>query len=214
MNNISDKDNLLMQIDRLKRTNLLWKTIHDVRLLAYQNHDIQTFLDGLCEVLIQRRGYNSAWVFIINEEQQSIHFSRKGITTKFENLKIDLVKGIYPSCANIALASLKPFVENDPITNCQKCPLSQSYTDCGAITIPLVNDGYFHGILSVSIPLIHLNDSDEMDILCELSSEIKLTFKSLSTELRANVYVSNFKTITDALPTPMSWLAEIIAIKW
>jgi two-component system sensor histidine kinase/response regulator len=167
---------------RIEHLNAVLQAIRNVNQLIAREKDRDKLLKGICNTLIQTRGYDYAWLAILDESGGLVTTAEAGLGQDFLPMVEQLKGGQLPDCAQRALRQPKVAVTEDPASTCTYCPLVSNYQGRGAITIRLEHRGKVYGVLCVSIPQALVADEEEQSLVKELASDIAFALHNIEVE--------------------------------
>jgi PAS domain S-box-containing protein len=167
---------------RLNRLNLLMKTIRNVNQLLVREKDRTRLLQGICDNLVQNRGYYNAWVAMLDESERLVATVESGLGKDFLPLAAQLKGGEMTKCGRRALGQPGLVLTQDPFSECLDCPLSRKYAGRSAITLRMEHGGKLYGIISVSIPVEAAADHEEHVLLGEVAGDIAFGLHTIQLE--------------------------------
>jgi PAS domain S-box-containing protein len=158
--------------DKTERLNLVLRTIRNVNRLLVKEKDPIKLLRGICDNLVENRGYFNTWIALFDVSGVLTHIAESGLGEQLSPLIERIQKGELPGCMrNIFKKSASQIIE-DPASTCSDCPLSQNYAGRGGITTRLRYGGRTYGVLSASIPKHFVTDSKEKELFEEVAGDI------------------------------------------
>ncbi len=167
---------------RIQRLNLILRAIRNVNQLLIKVKDRKTLIQGVCESLIETRGYYNAWIALLDTSQRLILHAEAGMDHAFEPMMKRLEQGQLTECARKAQDQAGVVIIEDPVSDCSDCPLAEQYAGRGAMTVRLEHAGKIHGILSISIPKRMVPDSEERKLVEDLSKDIAFGLHNIQLE--------------------------------
>ena len=168
--------------ERLERLNLVLRTIRNVNQLLVKEKDRTKLLQGVCNNLVENRGYYNAWIAIIERSGAEMTIFEAGFDNKSSPFVEPLKMNNLTDCAQRALSQTGVVVTNDPESVCTDCPLSSSYAGRGAMSIRLEHAGKVYGMLNASIPKSFVSDEEEQSLFEEIAGDIAFALHNI--ELR------------------------------
>jgi len=179
------KNKAAERIHAEKRITHLKRALHAIRKvnqLIVRETDRDRLLNGICQRLIDTRGYFNTWIALMDEKSQVITTAQAGLGDTFKPLADLLKAGTLTSCGTKALTQQGVVVTRDPHTTCTDCPLSNHYKGRGAMTVRLEHQGSIYGLLSASIPRAFLDDQEELSLLHDVATDIAFALHSMELE--------------------------------
>jgi PAS domain S-box-containing protein len=167
---------------RLNRLNLVMRTIRNVNQLLAKEKDRTRLLQGICDTLVKNRGYYNAWVATLDESGRLVTSAESGLGKGFLPLVAQFKRGEMTKCGCRALGKEGAVLTQDPISECEDCPLSKKYVGRSAITLRIEHGRKTYGILSVSIPADVVTDKEEHGLLEEVSGDIAFGLHTIGLE--------------------------------
>ncbi|MCC6346647.1 MAG: EAL domain-containing protein [Nitrospirales bacterium] len=146
---------------RMLRINTVLRTACSLNQLMLQQNDEEVLLREICGLLTGSRGYNNAWIVLLDKSKRLVTL-REAVPEKgFDEIARGMHDGKWPPCTQRALDP--PDVEailNTP-SSCNGCPLAESYRGGKGMSVRLEHSGRLYGFLVVSVPAHGIDDDDE-----------------------------------------------------
>jgi PAS domain S-box-containing protein len=168
--------------ERANRLNLVMRTIRNVNQLLAKEKNCTRLLQGICDSLVENRGYYNAWVARLDESGKLLTSAESGLGKEFFPLVEQFKRGEMTRCGRKALAQSGVVLTRDPLSECADCPLSKKYAGRAAITVRMEHGGKIYGLLSVSIPIEVATDQEEHGLLEEFSGDIAFGLHTIELE--------------------------------
>ena len=166
----------------MQRLNLVLHAIQSVNQLIIKEKNRDRLLKGICDSLVETRGYYNAWVALLDDSQKLITAAEAGLGDTFSLLAEQLNRGDLTSCCETALKESGAFVTSDPASTCANCPLVKGYAGRGAISARLEYRGRVYGMLSASVPGRFTTSTEERSLFEELVGNIAFALHSIELE--------------------------------
>lgn len=168
----------------MQRLNHVLRAIQSVNKLIIQEKDRKKLLKGICDSLVETRGYYNAWVALLGRSRKLTMAAEAGLGEAFAPLVEQLKRGDLTSCAEATLVESGTFVTGDPATDCINCPLAQGYAGRGAISARLEYNGKVYGLLSASVPGRFASGPEERSLFKEVAGNIAFALHNIELEER------------------------------
>ena len=162
------------EIKKIKRLNLVLRAFRDIGRLLVTQDDKQKLIDGICRILVEKRGYYNAWIGLMDEEGLVRLIAQEGFNNHFDPMRRLLMEKRFTRCIQKTLESEEVFSVADPVKECPDCMLSKNYSGRGSMAVRLSHEGKNYGFLVLSIPQALNQDETEKCIVKEISDDIAL----------------------------------------
>lgn len=167
----------------LEHINRVLHAIRKVNRLIAKEKDTDRLLRGVCENLIETRGFHYAWIVLLNKKE-IIKTAEVRLGKNFQTLSDRLKQGNLPSCGKRALSKPGVVVTEEPASDsaCAGCPLADRCIDRGAMTVRLEHGRDIYGIIGVSVPKNFISDAEEQSLIKEMADDIALALHGIGME--------------------------------
>jgi len=160
------------KVEKIERLNLLLNAFRDVGRLLVSENDREKLIRGICDVLVERRGYYNVWIGLFDRDKKVELVVSSGFDSMFETMEAHLKRQEFVRCIQKTITSARVFAVHDPIKECTDCVLSQNYTDRGALAVQLAYEGINYGFMVLSTPRKLAMDETEKTIIKEVGDDI------------------------------------------
>lgn len=162
--------------NQIQHLNQVLRSIRGVNSLITKEKDYNKLMQGICDSLVETRGYNNAWITNLNNGEIVL----KAHTMQGSNISL-LRKCLSEKptirCVSSALEnSGVQLIENLKFCN---CPLSQNHANDSAFSKQLEYKGKTYGTITVSIPRTYAHSLEEQKLFNALTSDISYALFNL-----------------------------------
>lgn len=178
---VEDVTDHRMADEKVDHLNRVLSAIRNVNQIIVREKNLQPLLKGVCENLIETRGYKAAWIALLNDSGAAEETTEAGLGKEFIPIDEKLRNGKLPECGNKALKQSEVFVTKSPNVECRSCPLSHDANEA-VICSRLEYDKKVFGLLSVTIPAHLCEEQEELLLLKEVSDDIAYALRALHLE--------------------------------
>ena len=168
--------------ESIKHLNLVLRAIRNVNQLITREKDRNKLIQGICDILIETRGYHNAWIALFDEHERLVTTAEAGLGNDFLPMIDNLKSGKITDCGRKAFVQSEVIAIEDPASTCADCPLSAMYSGKGAMTIRLEHEGRVYGLLSASIPRNYITNKEEHSLFQEVSGDIAYALYNIELE--------------------------------
>ena len=162
--------------------NRVLHAIRKVNQVIIREKDRARLLEGICDTLVETRGYYHAWVALLDERGECVNTAESGLGKDFLPMAERLRRGELPDCAKRALTQSEVVVTEDPPSACGDCPLADKYASRAAITVRIEYGGKVYGLLNVSVPIAFTTPGEEQLLFQEVATDIAFALHDLELE--------------------------------
>jgi two-component system cell cycle sensor histidine kinase/response regulator CckA len=167
---------------RLQHLNLVLFAIRKVNQLITRESDCNRLLQGACERMVSTRGYDSAWIVLLDESKKVVSYAEAGIGEDFLPLEEQLRHSKLPICSRKALTQSGSVITQDTTASCADCPLAHRHTPRGELTSRMEHSGHIYGLVTVSGPAGMVTDKEEIELFEEVTADIALGLSNIKRE--------------------------------
>ncbi len=158
--------------EKVEHLNLVLHAMGRINRLMMEERDAGRLLRGICEALVENRGYYNAWIAVLDENDRLVQAEEDGLGEAFSPLKRMLERGELTDQARKALGRPGVVLTDNPSSTCTDCPLSPAHRGRCAMTTRLGYEDRVYGLLSVSIPRALRAHPEEYALLENVASDI------------------------------------------
>jgi PAS domain S-box-containing protein len=182
--------------------NAILGAIRNVNQLIVREKDSDRLIQRTCENLIETRGYYSAWIALVDENQRFLTAAEAGLGESFSPAIEMMKRGEFTRCGLNALKQSGIIIVKDIAADCADCPLVGAYSGRAGMAIRLEHRDMIYGIISVSIPAEMAADADEQSLFNEVAGDIALALRDMELEgarKRAEEALREAKTFAESV---------------
>ncbi len=164
---------------KLQHLTQVLRAIRNVNQLIIREKDRDKPLKGVCNNLVETRGYSNAWITLLDESGKLVTHAESGLGKDFLPMVERLKHGELSTCMQRALKQSEPVVTEDPVSTCTDCPLSANSAGRSAAIVRLEYERKVYGLLSVSVSRETATDVKELGLFHELATDIAFALHSM-----------------------------------
>jgi CheY-like chemotaxis protein len=168
--------------ERVKHLNLVLVAIRKVNQLIVHEKDTDRLLQGVCDNLIENRGYYNAWIVLLDDTGRPLATAEAALGKDFSPIVKLLKSGKMTDCAKKVQMQQEIVITKDPFSTCTDCPLAKRYRGRGGYTAKLEHGGKIYGLLTVSIPGDFAADEEEQSLFGEVAGDIGYALHNMELE--------------------------------
>ncbi|HUS04045.1 MAG TPA: PAS domain S-box protein [Dehalococcoidia bacterium] len=167
--------------EELIHLNLVLLAIRSVNQLIAREKDRKKLIQGICSGLIETRGYDSAWIALVDEKGGLVYAAQEGVGKDFSAMVDRLKRGELPGCIDKAAVQSDMVVMARPAIECSGCPLVNICADKATMIARLECEGHTYGYVNISIPPEMVTD-EERSLFAEMAGDISFALHDIQME--------------------------------
>lgn len=199
--------------EKVEHLNLVLRAIRRVNQLIVREKNRERLLKGVCNNLIETRGYYNAWIVLLDEEGKFKTCVEAGLGKDFLPMIELLKRGKLTTCSQKALKQQEVVITENPASTYTECPLAQKYSGRAGFAIRLEHSGKIYGLITVSIPVHLAADKEEQSLFEEVAEDIAFGLHNIELEEERKQVEENIKNAKDELQIIMDSVPAIIFYK-
>jgi PAS domain S-box-containing protein len=166
----------------LSNLNAVLRALRNVSQLIVHEKDPQRLVQRACELLVETRGYASAWIGLHRAGEAGPYHGAAGWSASHAPFLAKIGQGWAPPCEARTVSSEHGVTILDPSATCPDCPLSRQYGHSAGACTALRHEGRVLGVLAVASPVNTLVTAEEGALLYELAGDIAFAIHSIEGE--------------------------------
>jgi len=170
--------------ERERYLNAILRAIRGVNQLITREKDRGALINEACSILVSSRGFNSAWITLVDESGKLLNMAGNGLNEGHMCLGEAIGRGEWPVCVEMAKSESGIVVIEDVSSICPGCLLFDKYKNHGAFASRLEQVGKNYGFMVVSLPGEIAADKEEQGLFKEVVGDIAFALYSIDLEER------------------------------
>jgi PAS domain S-box-containing protein len=163
--------------------NSVLRALREVNQLITRESDRERLIQKTCDVLVGTRGYEKAWILLVDEKRNPLLVAGAGLGEEFRIFTEQMRSGKYPYCVKKLWSAKKPFMTYDRNSSQhQDCILAESHSNRDVYTSRLEYEGKIYGMLGLTLPSHTVADDEELSLFLELCSDISFALATIEKE--------------------------------
>ncbi len=169
---------------RTNRLNHILRTIRQIDRLVVQEDDRDRLVQRICENLTEMRGYQEAWIVLLDRKGKVESIAKSGPNTIFSSLQAQQAGGgDLPGCVRQALTQPETLIVRCSAEVCHPCSLDGLCTPAEMIWIRLEYQTRIYGLLGVAVPAWFTVDEEERFLLFDITQDVSMALRRLELEV-------------------------------
>lgn len=160
------------KIKKIQHLNLVLRAFRDVGRLLITQKDRQKLINGICNILVEKRGYYNTWIALLDDDGNVNMIAKSGFNNHFDQMRSKLENKDFTRCIQKTLESQDVFSVEDPVKECSKCLFSKDYSGRASMSVRLTHEKKNYGFMVLSIPRELSLDKTEKSIVKEIADDI------------------------------------------
>jgi two-component system, cell cycle sensor histidine kinase and response regulator CckA len=169
---------------RVGGLNAILRAVRSVNQLITREKDRKTMIDEACFILVSSRGFNSAWIALVDETGKLLTMTGNVQNEKYMKMAEAIKRDEWPFCTEKAMEESGIVVIEAGSTVCRDCLLSDDCRGHGAFVARIRQDEKNYGFMVVSLPVHIVADQEEQQLFKEAVSDIAFALYNIELEER------------------------------
>jgi PAS domain S-box-containing protein len=208
----STSEQLGQKVTDLEQLKRVLQAIRNVNKLITHERDRDNLIQGICECLIETRGYYNAWIVLFDDNKKVMTYAEAGLGEDFLHIVTQFRFGHLPHCAEQAFSQYGIIAIENPEHSCPDCLLSKHYSGRSSMSSRLECSGVVYGLLTVSILPEFVNDEEEHELLLEVSDDIGYALNAIELEEKRVQAEKEIRESRNFLRSTLDGLSANVAI--
>ncbi|MBV5307242.1 MAG: PAS domain S-box protein [Desulfobulbaceae bacterium] len=167
------RKHLLTEKQQVAHLSVLLQTIIDLHRLIGQEKEKDKLIQACCELLVASRGYASAWIILLAQDEKIEFSAESGLYHSMDALQKQISLGGLPPCVVECRRKQPEIVAIEASTSfCQHCPMANNYPSSGLMCVALEHNSRVFGFLNVSLAPELIGDQEEQRRFSEIAGDI------------------------------------------
>ncbi|MBI4188865.1 MAG: PAS domain S-box protein, partial [Chloroflexi bacterium] len=159
------------------------RSIRNVNQLITREKDRESLIQQSCDLLVQRQGYERAWILLLDENRNRVTAVGTGFDEDTAAFLKQLETGNYPVCVMELLGQEQAFMAYDqPGRQHPGCVLADDHSSRGVFRCKLEYGGKLYGVFGVALPSGAVFDKEEQNLFLELCGDITFALANIESE--------------------------------
>jgi len=150
------------------------ETVRNVDKLIVIEKERDSLLKKTCDTLIHTRGYDTAIIGFLDNENNFTTVVGSGLEDKVLSIREHLISGHLPSCVENALSGNDPFYALSILLTCKMDMPRDDYPNRDTVIVRIRHADKLFGLLYVSLAADIAIDYEEVELLMEVAGDIGL----------------------------------------
>lgn len=168
---------------QLMYLNQVLRAVRHVNQLITQEHDPEKLLVGVCNCLVDTRGYRGAWIVRADAAGNVLQAHQAGVNGDFEAFSEALRQGYRPPCWERVLLAPDGNIAIE-LCDCLDCGFPAPSAGYGRLVARLEHDNVRYGFLATILPIARLQNEEERTLFEELAGDIAFALHNIEAEAR------------------------------
>ncbi len=171
--------------ENIKHLNLVLNAIRNIDQLIIHQTDTEKLIREVCAFLVVSRGYNDAFIILLDEAGNPYTFADSGLSDIFPLLAEQLSQHILPHCLANTSSSDQIFIVADKSTGCVSCPIFTHGENSDTICCRLISEDRTYGFLVITTnPLENIFATEERTLLADMAGDLGFALNKIGLEKR------------------------------
>lgn len=166
--------------ERVRHINSVLSALRGVNQLITREKDRERLTQRSCDILVDNRGYERAWILLVDENRSPISIAAAGLGEESTTFLEQMRQGKYPECVRELWTRESAFLDYDsPGVQHKGCIEAGIHSIRGVYRCRLEYEGKIYGMLGVTVSSGMVSDAEEQDLFLELCGDISFALASI-----------------------------------
>ncbi len=165
--------------ERASQLDSLFESGDAVVSLKPLSTDSYALIRGTCGKLVQTRGYDAAWIALMDDDGSYRASAEMGDQEGFADLIEQMQAGHWSQCTEKALSQTDPVVFRDTVSQCSGCPLQGRRYGRGSVALRIGAGDRVFGVICVSAPAHVVTSREEHVVLKRIARDLEYALRSV-----------------------------------
>ncbi|MCX6640454.1 MAG: PAS domain S-box protein [bacterium] len=183
------------------------RAVRNVNQLITREKDPEKLLQGICNCLVETRGYHWALIGKLDENGCITDLKEAGLSNLSRGFDPDLVRASLPGCMREVLSKGGVAIRTYSLEGCGECILQGSDPEGGTVAARLEYNDEISGFLAISAPLELIDSPEEKDLFNELTGDVAFALYNINlqnareaVEVQLCASETKYHDLADTLP--------------
>ncbi len=186
-------------VEQVRHLNRVLRAIREINKLVVHEQDPGRLINGVCENLVQARGYDAAWIALVEGAPGAPLSATCGAEEIWGPLAARVRRGDLPACAREALVGGGVQLHSRSTSLCEGCFMRDRLGAYLTLAAPLVHEGRVFGVLCATLLHGVAQDAEEAELFREICMDIAFALHGIETGARAEEGEQKFRQIFQAV---------------
>jgi|GEM_PF-6619294 len=168
--------------EQILHLNNILRAIRNINQLITREKDADRLLNGVCNCLVETRGYRSAWIARFDSSGQFHSFTSSGNDTSLACLDELMRNGYVPLCVQHALKTAEIII----LDTCPDCPGNSAPEHVYKMSVRLAYNEQIYGVMTVAlfnpIDRSEIYNEEEKSLFLEVAGDLAFALHSIELE--------------------------------
>lgn len=174
---------LSLEKQKIRHLNAVLNSVREINRLIVTGKKREPLIKDFCKSLIKNRGYHNVWIILIDEAGKVIASAEAGTGGDLKKILKKIETGDFTSCCRNILTHTTGFMAiQNPMAECANCPVNHMHDGQGSMSAKLEHDNKLFGMLTVSVPSVFSEDSEEHELFKDVADDIAFALHCIEVE--------------------------------
>ena len=168
---------------KVRHLNDVLRAIRNVNQLIAREHDRDRLLHGVCDALVQGRGFNHAWIVLLDGNRNLTAAAEAGLGDRFLPLVEQIRSGHLCQCLKTALSQSEVVVVTENSPECADCALVERDRHGRSLAVRLERAGEVFGAMATSVSDEFASDKEDQELFQEAAGDVSLALHTMQLDV-------------------------------
>ena len=196
--------------ERAEHINAVLRAVRNIERLIAEETDRGRLLRRACDSLVATRGYEGAWIALLDDAGALQAAAASGLGDGFEQLAARMRSGELSACASHALSRTGALAIERRAALCGACPLLATCQATGAMSVRLEHGGKVYGLLTAALAGELAADQEEQALFGEIAGDVALALHGIELEAERSRAEAAVRESQQMLQLVMDYIPQFV----
>lgn len=166
---------------KVTHLNTVLRAIRNVNQLITTEKDTEKLIQGICQNLVDNRGYDNVWIAITNRVGRIVTTAEADIEHRHADGVQQIVNAALPVCVERARSQQGVVVMSD-VEACASCDFVSAFRGKHVLCVRLESNQIIYGFMKAALPSGFIIDDDELALFQEVGNDVAFNLHTIRVE--------------------------------
>jgi putative nucleotidyltransferase with HDIG domain len=166
---------------KVTHLNTVLRAIRNVDQLITTEKDAEKLIQGICQNLVDNRGYDNVWIAITNAADRIVTTAEADIAQRHTDGTRPVANAALPACVKQA-RSRRGVIVMSNVAACASCDFVSAFRGKHVLCVRLESNQAIYGFMKAALPTGFIIDDDELALFQEVADDVAFNLHTIRVE--------------------------------